>query len=364
MATTIEKELTRNPAATKPRFDNLLDDFRLYDGTRDALQAIAGAVEYPAAESTSKAEWSEWWKKMGPIFGDVVGGWVEDTPDDIEGKVSKIDLTQKEVPIRILKSKDLPSSSSSSVPVIVYLHGGGFTAWSFKDKSFDGYLTRLAALGKCVIVAVDYRPAHTNPFPQGLNDCYDVTEFVASGGLKDEHGVPAGPVLVAGDSSGSNLAFGTALKAKREGTVDKLIAGLYYLCPYFAGESKTADFPSMMECDGLFASKGFLDAVLGNVCDDETKKEWFQSPLLWPILATKEDMEGMPPSSTIVMELDMIRDMGVEMHYKLKNSGVESYITIVSGGIHEQQLFSKHSPYVTEQSIHDIAAFASYCCNK
>ena len=80
MTTTIEQELSRNPAATKPRFDNLLDDFRLYDGTRDALQAIAGAVEYPPAESTSKAEWSEWWKKMGPIFGDVVGGWVSRVP--------------------------------------------------------------------------------------------------------------------------------------------------------------------------------------------------------------------------------------------------------------------------------------------
>jgi hypothetical protein len=112
------------------------------------------------------------------------------------------------------------------------------------------------------------------------------------------------------------------------------------------GEVKTPDYPSMMECDGLFASKGFLVAVVGNICIDQNKKEWFSSPLLWPIctiLATKEDMQGMPPFSIKLMELDMIRDMGQEMHYKMKNAGIESYVSIIGDGVHKQQLFSKHS---------------------
>ena len=74
----------------------------------------------------------------------------------------------------------------------------------------------------------------------------------------------------------------------------------------------------------------------------------------------------MPPSSSLVMELDMIRDMGLEMHYKMKNAGVDLYVSIIGGGVHEQQLFSKHSLYVglTQQSILDLFTFAEYCYNK
>jgi len=360
----VEKDLTRNFSIQKPRFEKLLEDPRLFDGTRDALQAIEGAVEYPTSDS-SKVECEDWWKKMGPIFADVMAGWVEDTLESIEAVVETKDETYEYkadgvVPIRIYKHKDI-IANGNPVPVIIYLHGGGFTAWSFSDKTYNSYLTRLGAQGKAIIVAVDYRPAHSFPYPAGLDDCYNVTTWIANGGCA---GVPAGKVIVVGDSSGANSAFAVALKAKREGILDQTIAGLYYLCPYFAGGKKTADYPSMIECDGLFASEGFLIAVDNNVCKEDEKEKWFKDPLLWPILATKEDLEGMPPSSTIVMQLDMIRDQGFEMHYKLKSAGVESYITCVSGGVHEQQLFSKHSPYVTEQSIQDLAAFAVYCSKK
>lgn len=358
----VEKDLTRNFSIQKPRFEDLLEDPRLFDATREALKAVAEAgVQYPTKDSP-KSECEEWWKKMGPVFADVMAGWVEDTPESIQNVVETQDVTLEEVPVRIYKHKDL-DNAKNNIPVIVYLHGGGFTAWSFADKTYNSYLTRLAALGKAIIVAADYRPAHTYPFPTGLEDCYKVTKWVAQGGA-ESHGVPAGKVVVAGDSSGTNLAFAVTLKAKREGIMNDTIAGLYYLCPYFAGGEKTPDYPSMMECDGLFASEGFLTAVDNNLCKEEEKEEWFKNPLLWSIHATKEDMEGMPPSSIIVMQLDMIRDQGFEMHYKLKSAGVESYITTVSGGVHEQQLFSMHSPYVTEQSIQDFASFAGYCCSK
>ena len=356
----IEQALVRDASATKPHFGDILDDFRLYDGTRDALRAIAGGVEIPPA-STPKAELAEFFKKIGPIFADVVASWAAPTPDDVESSVSKTDVVHDGVPVRILKSKTI--RAGGKVPVVVYLHGGGFTMLSCKDAAYDGYLTRLAALGKCVVVAVDYRLSHTHPYPSGLDDCYNAVKWVAQGGAEG-HGVPPGKVVVAGDSAGGNLAFATALKAKADGIVDSTIAGMYCLCPYFAGEYKTKDYPSMMQFDGLFISEALLAAILGNICDDNAKEEWFKSPLLWPILCTEKDMAGLPPCSTVVMELDMIRDMGTEMHYKLKNAGVESYLTVTGGGIHVQQLFSKHSPYVTEQSIQDLALFASYCSNK
>lgn len=72
-------------------------------------------------------------------------------------------------------------------------------------------------------------------------------------------GVKAGKVLIAGDSSGANLAFGVALKAKEAG--EDLATGLYLLCPYSAGVTKEKRFPSMMEFDGYYCSEGFLIAA-------------------------------------------------------------------------------------------------------
>ena len=68
----------------------------------------------------------------------------------------------------------------------------------------------------------------------------------------------------------------------------------------------------------------------------------------------------MPPTSVVVGELDMIRDIGIELSRRLKDAGVESMLTFIGGGIHVQQLLTKHSPQVTNQSVRDLASFAQY----
>lgn len=106
-------------------------------------------------------------------------------------------------------------------------------------------------------------------------------------------------------------------------------------------------------------------ACTGNtVCLESDKEEWFKNPLLSSLCAAKEEMAVMPPTSVVVGELDMIRDMGIELYHRLKDAGVESLLAIMGGGIHEQQLFASHSPQVTNQSVHDLAGFASYVDSK
>jgi len=111
----------------------------------------------------------------------------------------------------------------------------------------------------------------------------------------------------------------------------------------------------------LFLTSYVLLLYSGNtVCEESEKEEWFKNPLLWSLCATKEEMAGMPPTSVVVGELDMIRDMGIELYHRLKDADVESLLTIMGGGIHEQQLFANHSPQMTNQSVRDLAGFAQY----
>ena len=69
-------------------------------------------------------------------------------------------------------------------------------------------------------------------------------------------------MVVAGDSAGANLAFGTALKAQKAG--DDIVSGLYLLCPYSSWalrENSAKQYPSMAEFDGYFISEGLILAV-------------------------------------------------------------------------------------------------------
>jgi acetyl esterase len=160
--------------------------------------------------------------------------------------------------------------------------------WSAKDPAYDAYLTRLAALGSCIIVAVDYRLTPDAPFPAGLEDSYMVAKWVSQGGAISSGtsascqnfsimmslllftlvsicllGVPKGNVVVAGDSAGANLSFGVTLKAKIAG--EDFVAGLYLICPYSSFVLRDSEeggkYPSMSEFNGYFLSDGFLEAV-------------------------------------------------------------------------------------------------------
>lgn len=339
---------------------------------------------------------------MGPVVASVIDGWTVPPSKAVAESVVKQDVFVDGVAcgVRVFykNNKNLFAGlfSKEDLPTLVYFHGGGFATWSFKDSVFDQYLTHLAALDTCVIVAIDYTSAADKPFPAGLDDCVAATKAAIAG--KVPH-ISKGKVCIAGDSSGGNLAVARAPKAKTENWI-KDIAGLYTLCPYFDGETKNAKYPSMMEFDGYFGSKGFLNAVVNDVVKDEDRQAWSKNPLLWPIHATADQLKGLPPTKTVVMELDMISDTGVAFNCELKKAGVdavslltmvalESYsesskvytnvlshfsfrfcadshchhiqtLSIVSGGVHEQQLFTAHSPEATDASIHDLAQFVTY----
>jgi acetyl esterase/lipase len=93
-------------------------------------------------------------------------------------------------------------------PVLVYLHGGGWTGGT-KAEVRDATLGRsvFAQLRRgFVVVSVDYRLAFTDPFPAALLDAKAAVRWL--------HGQPdyaSSPIVVAGSSAGGNLAVMVAV---------------------------------------------------------------------------------------------------------------------------------------------------------
>lgn len=131
--------------------------------------------------------------------------------------VPGVDIDQVYLPVRdgvarcqLFRPED---SSEQALPIIVYLHGGGFTVGSSEDCDF---LTRkLAVTNGALVVSANYRCAPEFPFPTPFDDVFDLYRWVCDNG--DQLGGDPARIAVAGDSAGSNLAAAIPLRARDEG---------------------------------------------------------------------------------------------------------------------------------------------------
>jgi acetyl esterase/lipase len=126
---------------------------------------------------------------------------------------SNFDLVYGEVPGYRPLELDLyrPADASAPVPVIVYLHGGGWRRGSRREPlpvlGADFYRA-LAAQGFAV-AAADYRLSGEARFPAPLEDTRAAIGWVREHAA--EYGLDAGRVYAWGDSAGGHLALLAAL---------------------------------------------------------------------------------------------------------------------------------------------------------
>ena len=101
----------------------------------------------------------------------------------------------------------LPVGADSS-RAIVYTHGGGFAVGSADShRKLAGHLAKALNV---TAVLLHYRRAPEHPFPAPLDDCWDALGALAAEGA-------GGPLIVAGDSAGGNMAAACALRARDRG---------------------------------------------------------------------------------------------------------------------------------------------------
>jgi acetyl esterase len=112
-----------------------------------------------------------------------------------------------------------------SRPVMVYVHGGGFTVGTAGDTAY--ITSRIADETGMLVVSVDYRLAPEWPFPAGLDDILAVLAWLRA--HAGEIGGNPDLIAVGGDSAGGNLAAALPHKARDAGVRPPEAAIL--LCP-------------------------------------------------------------------------------------------------------------------------------------
>ncbi|XP_050216110.1 probable carboxylesterase 18 [Mercurialis annua] len=136
---------------------------------------------------------------------------------------------------------DGDTSSTNTMPVIFYFHGGGFAYLSADSKPLDEFCYGLARLLSAIVVSVNYRLAPENRYPAQPEDCFDTVKFIDE--TTSILGFPSYANLkncfLAGDSAGGNLVHHVMVKASQHKFRNVKLIGGILIQPYFGGEERT-----------------------------------------------------------------------------------------------------------------------------
>lgn len=205
--------------------------------------------------------------------------------------------------------------------IILFFHGGSFTAGSTKDHlDLCGKLSH--ASGSCVF-SIDYRLAPEHKFPDAVEDCLMSYLWLL------KQGIYPSQIVIAGISTGGTLALSTLLSLRDNGV--ELPAAAVCMSPVvdmlFEGHSMVTnrgkDWVSQKRLEK--SRKIYL------------KGSNLTQPLASPLYA---DLHGLPPLMIQAGGHEMLLDDIIRFHKKALDSEVEVTFELWKDMFHCFQIFS------------------------
>lgn len=225
------------------------------------------------------------------------------------------------LPARLVVPHLPPERAHTPCPVLLYLHGGGFTVGSV--NTHDSLCRHLAHLAHCAVLSVDYRLAPEHLFPTAVDDAWDGLQWLHQHALA--LGLDPAHIAIGGDSAGGTLSLVTAIQARDAG----LPLALQVL--FYPGCTAHQDTPSHKTFAHGFvleepAITWFFGQYLRTPAD---RDDWRFAPL------NASDVEGVAPAWFGLAECDPLVDEGVLMADRLRLAGVAVDLDIYRGVTHE-----------------------------
>jgi acetyl esterase len=209
-------------------------------------------------------------------------------------------------------------------PVVVYLHGGGWVLGNLDTN--DASCRSICSLASAVVVSVDYRRAPEHPFPAAPEDAYTAFQYVV------DHAVELGgnphAVAIAGESAGGNLATVVCLMAQQRNGHMPVHQALIYPVTNAAFDTSSYDENADAKPLDRATMQWFFDQYLEGSSDGS-------NVLVSPLLASLEELSGLPPASVVTAEVDPLRDEGRAYASRLEAAGVAVESRDYSGVAHE-----------------------------
>lgn len=304
------------------------------------------------------------------------------TPGTVNGVNPKVDLRRNSYGCIIdaeNKSEGLvyrgysPSvEKSRKMPVMLQFHGGGFVSGSCDSVANDFFCRRIAKLCDVIVLAVGYRLAPENRYPAAFEDGLKVLNWlgkqanlaecsksmgnawVGDGDLRKSevhrhivdafgasmvepwlaaHGDPSRCVLL-GVSCGANIADYVARKAVEAGKLldpVKVVAQVL-MYPFFIGSVPTHS--EIKLSNSYFYDKAMCTLAWKLFLPEEDFS--LDHPAANPLVPNRgPPLKLMPPTLTIVAELDWMRDRAIAYSEELRKVNVDAPVLEYKDAVHE-----------------------------
>jgi acetyl esterase/lipase len=248
-----------------------------------------------------------------------------------------------DVRVRIVR----PQGAAGILPVIVYMHGGG---WILGNAATHDRLVRELAVGANAAVAfVEYTPAPEAHYPVAIEQGYATAQWITRNGASK--GLDASRMAVAGESVGGNMTAALALMAKQRGDVTFVQQSMYY--PVTDAAMNTASYDQF--ATGYYLSRPEMEWFWDAYAPDKERRAEITAS---PNQATTEQVTGLPPSLLFVDEADVLRDEGEAYAAKLRAAGVPVTTVRYDGTIHDFMLLNAMSETrATRAAVGQATAF-------
>lgn len=235
--------------------------------------------------------------------------------------------------VRLTQIHANPSIGSQETPLLVleplnkkpgtllFIHGGGFAFCS--PQTHERCARVLAEKTHLTVVLPDYRLAPENPFPAGLHDVIGTIRALIDGQIKGLNG----PVYIAGDSAGANLALSAMLQEAENNHALPHGALLFY--GNYAMDFETPSYRAFVNGPGLTT--------------DRMKRYWnwyaseqeiASNPRACPLHAKAEMLAKLPPLYLTAAGIDPLFSDTILLHERLSKAGRKDELAITEGVVH------------------------------
>ncbi|HET6251831.1 MAG TPA: alpha/beta hydrolase [Tepidisphaeraceae bacterium] len=227
----------------------------------------------------------------------------------------------------------LPEKAGKPVPVIMYVHGGG---WVSGDKH-EAFIGSLLVPKGYAIASINYRFSNEAVFPAQLHDCKAAVRWLRAHARY--YGLDSNHIGAWGASAGGHLValLGTTGDVKNlegdEGNLDQS-SRVQAVCDWFGPtdflkieeEAKTGDVKNALNAD---APDSLVSRLIGGPIQKEKEKTEKANPIVYvdknsaPTLIMHGDKDNLVP----LAQSEIFRDA-------LKNAGVDVKLDVIKGAGH------------------------------
>jgi len=243
--------------------------------------------------------------------------------DGAERAIDRHGLERKVITIGDVECERIVSNKSGHTNgTLVYLFGGGFVVGCpHSDMPIIGALAEGCSVE---VIAPKYRLAPEYPAPNAVDDCLALYQYVAN--------TVNGPLLLAGESAGGNLAVVVAQQAIAKGI--RKPDAMALLSPAVDLRAELELFEPTTHADPTLSPIRMAEILTAYGAEQDPT-----DPSLSPIFGT---LDGLPPTIITTGTRDLLLAMCLRFYRQMKRAGVDVECHVWDGLWHVFEYYDQY----------------------